>query len=56
VISTDAIAAAQSFLSPQQVTALQRMQQEQQAQQTIGNLLRTGTVNAPVKNKPKPKG
>jgi hypothetical protein len=56
VISTGAIAAAQSFLSPQQLAALQRMQQEQQAQQTIGNLLRTGTVNAPVKNKPKPKG
>ena len=44
-----AVDKAQTFLSPQQVWALQQMQQEQNAQQTLGNLLRTGTVNPPAK-------
>jgi hypothetical protein len=44
-----AVNQAQTFLSPQQVGALQQMQQEQRAQQTLGNLLRTGTVNPPPK-------
>jgi hypothetical protein len=58
VISPGAFNAAQTFLSPRQMSALQRMQQEQEAQQTIGNLLRNGTVSpAPVKIKAaKPKG
>jgi hypothetical protein len=48
-ISSDAIVRAGTFLSPSQIAALQRMHQEQQAQQTIGNLLRNGTVTAPVR-------
>ncbi len=57
LISNNVVTSAQSFLSPAQVSALQRLQQEQQAQQSIGNLLRTGTVNRPVKTKPaKPGG
>jgi hypothetical protein len=51
-ISGAAVAQAQTFLSPQQLAALQRMQQEQQAQQTIGNLLRTGQANPPPAVKP----
>ncbi len=50
-----AVGKAQAFLSPRQIAALQQLQQEQNAQQTLGNLLRTGTVNAPPKPA-KPKG
>jgi hypothetical protein len=49
VISPTAVANAQKFLNPQQVGALQRMQQEQVAQQTLGNLLRTSTPSPKVK-------
>lgn len=49
VISNAALAQAQTFLSPPQVAVLQRLQQEQQAQQTLGNLLRNGTVTPPPK-------
>lgn len=52
VISNAALAQAQAFLSPQQVAVLQRLQQEQQAQQTLGNLLRNGTVTPPPKTPP----
>lgn len=48
-ITSEALARAASFLSSSQVAALKRMQQEQQAQETIGNLLRSGTVAAPAK-------
>jgi hypothetical protein len=51
-ISNATIASAQTFLAPQQLSVLQRMQQEQNAQQTIGNLLRNGTVDAQPKAKP----
>lgn len=54
-ITSDAIERAGAFLSPSQVAALKRMQQEQQAQQAIGNLLRTGTVVAPAKEPKLPK-
>ena len=59
-ITNTAVNRAQTFLSPQQLAALQRMQQEQQAQQTLGNLLRNGTVTAPTPapktpKQPKPK-
>ena len=49
VISSAALAQAQTCLSPQQIAVLQRLQQEQQAQQTLGNLLRNGTVTPPPK-------
>jgi len=61
-IPASAVAAAQTFLSAPQLTALQRMQQEQQAQQILGNLIRTGNTSAPPKpapavpTMPKPKG
>ena len=52
VISNAALAQAQTFLSPQQIAVLQRLQQEQQAQQPLGNLLRNGTVTPPPKTPP----
>lgn len=58
-IAPSAVAKAQTFLSPAQLAALQRMQQEQQAQQMLGNLIRNGSVNPPPKAAPvapKPKG
>jgi len=38
-VTTAAIAQSQKFLSPQQVSALQRVQQEQRAQQTLNSVL-----------------
>jgi hypothetical protein len=55
-ISNTAVSRAQSFLTPAQLSALQRMQQEQQAQQTLANLLRTGKVNPPPPVKRGPGG
>jgi hypothetical protein len=49
VISPVAVANAQKFLNSQQVGALQQMQQEQVAQQTLSNLLRTSTPSPKVK-------
>lgn len=56
VITPAAINRAQNFLSPQQLTALQQMQQEQQAQQTLGNLIRSGTGKNPPPPAPKKSG
>lgn len=42
VIVPAAVSKAQTFLSTQQLAALQQMQQEQNAQQALGNLLRNG--------------
>ena len=50
-----AVYQAQTFLSPQQIAALQQMQQEQKSQQALGNLLRTGTVNPAPKPPAPPK-
>jgi hypothetical protein len=60
-IPPSAVATAQTFLSGPQLAALQRMQQEQQAQQILGNLIRTGSTNPPppasvAPAAPKPKG
>lgn len=49
IVSSAALAQAQTFLSPQQITVLQRLQEEQQAQQMLGSLLRNGTVTPPAK-------
>lgn len=56
VITPVAISKAQSFLSPQQITALQQMQQEQQAQQMLNQLIRTGggKTGGSVVKAPKP--
>lgn len=48
VITTTAVSRAQNFLNPTQLTALQQMQQEQLAQQTLGSLIKTGLNKAPV--------
>ena len=46
-ITNTAVAQSQSFLSPQQVAALQQMRQQQQAQQTLNNVL-SGKPPAPA--------
>ena len=47
-ILPSAVATASTFLTGPQLTALARMQQEQQAQQILGNLIRTGSTNPPA--------
>jgi hypothetical protein len=54
-ITTNAVAQAQNFLSPQQVAALARMQQQQQAQQTLSAVLKGKPANAAPKPPKAPK-
>ncbi len=48
VITPTAVARAQRILTSQQLSALQQMQQEQVAQQTLSKLIRTGVGKAPA--------
>lgn len=54
VITPSGSAKAQTILSPAQMAVLQQMQAEQQAQQRLGNLLRTKPPTAPAPSPAKP--
>ena len=54
VITPNAVAGASKFLAPSQVSALEQLQQEQQAQLQLGNLLRTSFGKAPKTLPPVP--